>query len=291
MADHEFKTFTGERPLYGCKGLFVKECVFEDGESPIKECSDITLEGCTFGWKYPIWYSNDIQVRGTTWLTDARAGVWYCRNITVSDSLINAPKNFRRCSGISLKGVEFTNALETLWGCNDINMSDVSVKGDYFGMNCYDIKADNLRIMGNYSFDGARNIEITNSELITKDAFWNCENVTVKNSFISGEYIGWNSKHLTFENCTIESLQGLCYIEDLVLRNCTLNNTTLAFEYSSVDAELNGKVDSILNPLKGTIKVPSIGELIVEKDRVDAEATKIDCDKIEKISERPEWLM
>ena len=290
MTEYNHKTFIGERPLYGQKNIIVRDSVFKDGESPIKECGDVELIGCSFQWKYPIWYSNNVKVTCSTWEENARAGVWYCNNISIADSLINAPKNFRRCSDISLRGVRFTNALETLWGCNGITLKDVSVKGDYFGMNCSDITAEDLTIDGNYSFDGAKNIVITDSRLITKDAFWNCENVTVRDSFISGEYIGWNSKHLTFENCTIESLQGLCYIEDLVLRNCTLNDTTLAFEFSSVDADINSRVDSILNPSRGMIKAPSIGELIVEEDRVDKNATDIICNDIEKRSDRPEWL-
>ena len=42
------------------------------------------------------------------------------------------------------------------------------------------------------------------------------KNVTVYDSFITGEYLGWNAKNLTLINCTIESLQGLCYIDNLV---------------------------------------------------------------------------
>ena len=103
-------------------------------------------------------------------------------------------------------------------------------RGDYLAMNCSDIKAYKSGVLvGNYPFDGVRNIEITNSRLISKDCFWNCENVTVRDSFISGEYLAWNSRNVTFENCTIESLQGLCYVDNLVLRNCRLINTTLVF--------------------------------------------------------------
>ena len=32
------------------------------------------------------------------------------------------------------------------------------------------------------------------------------------------------------------------------MKNCTLINTTLAFEYSKVDADIKGKIDSVLNP-------------------------------------------
>ena len=142
-------------------------------------------------------------------------------------------------------------------------------------MNCSDIKVDNLRLVGNYPFDGARNIEISNSRLISKDCFWNCENVTVRDSFISGEYLAWNSRNVTFENCTIESLQGLCYVDNLVLRNCRLINTTLAFEYSSVDADVHGAIDSVFNPASGTIRADAIGELTLDPKRIDPSATTV----------------
>lgn len=87
--------------------------------------------------------------------------------------------------------------------------------------------------------------------MLSKDAFWNSENVTVYDSFISGEYLGWNAKNLTLINCTIESLQGMCYIENLVMKNCRLIHTALAFEYSTVDAQIQGKIDSVLNPSGG----------------------------------------
>ena len=142
-------------------------------------------------------------------------------------------------------------------------------------MNCSDMKIDNLRLDGNYSFDGVKNMEIRNSTLLSKDAFWNSENVTVYDSFISGEYLGWNAKNLTLVNCTIESLQGLCYIDNLVMKNCKLINTTLAFEYSSVDADITGEVDSVMNPSSGRISAEAIKELIMEKDKIDPEKTQI----------------
>ena len=97
----------------------------------------------------------------------------------------------------------------------------------------------------------------------------------MKNSFISGEYIGWNARNLTLENCTIESLQGFCYIDNLKLIHCKLLNTSLAFEFSSVDADITSSVDSVLNPTSGSIRAESIGELILEKDKIDPSLTKI----------------
>lgn len=269
--------YTGERPLFGARGLFIEDTIFADGESPLKESSDIELSGCMFKWKYPLWYSHDIYARDCTWFEMARAGVWYTHNITAESCRIEAPKNFRRCTGVTLKNISFPNAAETLWHCRDVTLEQVTARGDYFAMNSADIKVEGLTLYGNYSFDGAQNVEIHNSRLLSKDAFWNSENVTVYDSFIYGEYLGWNARNLTLVNCTVESLQGMCYIENLVMKNCKLINTTLAFEYSTVEADITGKIDSVMNPSGGRIKADSIGELILQKDRVDTTLTKIIC--------------
>lgn len=271
------QSYTGERALFKARNLKVYDSIFHDGESPLKESNNVEIYNSMFKWKYPIWYANNIKVEDSFWFENARAGVWYTNHITVNRSIIEAPKNFRRCNFLTLDQVNFTDAAETLWHCNNVVMNDVSAKGDYFAMNSTNMKIDHLKLVGNYPFDGARNIEIHNSKLMSKDAFWNADHVVVYDSFISGEYLGWNAKNITFINCTIESLQGLCYIDNLKMINCKLINTTLAFEYSTVEADIVGKIDSVLNPTSGKIIADSIDELIIEKDEVDPTKTMIIC--------------
>lgn len=272
--------YENERSLFAQKNLRIRDTVFDKGESPLKECSDLELEGCIFRYKYPLWYVNRVSVKNTTWFDMARAGVWYAKELQVEDSIVTAPKNFRRCDGFSLKNVDFTNAEETLWSCKNGSLTGVHAKGPYFAMNSEDLTVTNLTLDGDYAFDGVKNTVIRSSRLLTKDAFWNTENVTVYDSFISGEYLGWNAKNLTLIGCTIESLQGMCYIENLVMKDCKLINTVLAFEYSSVDAEINSRIDSVLNPGSGIIRAPRIDRLIIEKDYCDEGKIRILCDEI-----------
>ena len=281
---------TGERAMYQAHDVAIRETIFDGGESPLKESRNVSLDACMFKWKYPLWYARSVDVRNSTWFEMARAGVWYTENLTVENAMIQAPKNFRRCKGLTLTDVTFTNAAETLWSCTDVTMHNVTAKGDYFLMNSESLEIDGLRLDGNYSFDGVKNAVIRNAYLLTKDAFWNSENVTVYDSFISGEYLGWNAKNLTLINCTIESLQGMCYVENLKMVNCKLVHTTLAFEYSTADAEITTKIDSVLNPAGGKITAKGIGELIVEADKVDPTRTVIEAEQIDVRADRPEWL-
>ena len=269
---------TGERALFHGQDLAIYDTTFADGESPLKESRNIYLEGSLFQWKYPLWYSRDIRLKDCTLFEMARAGIWYTHNLEMENTLVEAPKNFRRATGLRIRQVNFPNAAETLWNCQDVTMEHVTARGDYFAMNSSDMKISDFELVGNYSFDGVKNVEIDRARMISKDAFWNSENVTVRNAFISGEYLGWNAKNLTLIDCTIESLQGMCYIDNLVMKNCKLLNTTLAFEYSTVDAQISNRVDSVMNPSGGTIRAKEIKTLIMEKDRVDVNKTKIICE-------------
>ena len=269
------KILTGELAMFAAVGMKIADCTFEDGESPLKESADLEIIGSMFKWKYPLWYCRNVSLENCTFYENARAGVWYTRGISFRHGIIEAPKTFRRSTDITLEDVFMPNAFETLWNCSDVKLRSVRARGDYFAMNVSGGEVDGLDLVGNYAFDGAKNVTVRNARMLTKDAFWNCENVTVIDSFISGEYLGWNSRNLTLINCTIESLQGMCYIEDLVLDNCRLVNTTLAFEYSKVEADIVGTVDSVKNPTSGRICADGYGEIIMEADKVDVSATEI----------------
>ena len=280
---------TGERAMFQASDCHISYCTFADGESPLKESGNLEIDNTLFKWKYPLWYCKNVTMKDSTLFDMARAGIWYTENISIADTIIEAPKTFRRTKGIRLRNVDMPNAAETLWNCRDIEMKRVMAKGDYFAMNSSNIVAENFDLVGNYSFDGCSNVEIHNSRLLSKDAFWNAENVTVYDSFISGEYLGWNSRNITLINCTIESLQGMCYIDNLVMKNCRLMNTNLAFEYSQADVEIIGSVDSVFNPKGGIIRADRIGELILDGRKVKIDQTQIVAGEILKKSDRASW--
>lgn len=279
MKQYHDQYFEGERPLFAETNATIEETTFGKGESPLKESQNIKLRDSIFAWKYPLWYSRNIQVDHSILKTMARSGIWYTHGITIQNSSIQAPKSFRRSSGIELIDDHFSNAQETLWRCDDIKLTNIQVNGDYFGMNSSNIYVSHLNLIGNYVFDGGKNIEIHHSTFVSKDAFWNCENVTIYDSTISGEYLAWNTKNLTLINCAIESNQGLCYIDHLKMRNCRLLHTDLTFEYcSNVDAEISSSIMSIKNPLNGKIHARSVGKIILDPTKINPGKTTIITD-------------
>lgn len=275
MQEKNAEIFTGERAMFGVKGVNFANCIFENGESPLKHSSNLKLNECVFAYKYPLWYANDIMLNGGYLEPLARAGMWYSTNLSFKDVVINAPKSFRKSSQISLENVNFSDASETLWGCVDVKIKNVFARGDYFGANSENLEIEGLNLDGNYCFDGCKNVRIINSKLISKDAFWNCENVVAQNCLISGEYLAWNSRNVTLINCTIKSLQALCYVENLIVKDCIFMDTSLAFEYSSVNVSINGAIKSIKNPKSGLIMAEQINEIIIDESLVDTKNIKI----------------
>lgn len=258
--------FGGERPLYAEKHLCLKNVIIEAGESALKETADIVAEHCEFRGKYPFWECDGFVVRNCIFREGARAALWYSKNCVMADTLVEAPKMFRDMDGVDLTDVRFPNAQETFWNCKNIRLRDVEVqKGDYIYMGSSEIDIDGYRQQGNYSFQYCKRVTVRNAILDTKDAFWETEDVTVYDSEIHGEYLGWYSKRLRLVRCHITGTQPLCYCEDLVLEDCTFGeDADLAFEYSSVNATLRGRVTSVKNPRSGRILADDYGEIILD---------------------------
>ncbi|KRN28655.1 hypothetical protein IV38_GL000858 [Lactobacillus selangorensis] len=281
--------FAGERSLFGANDLKIKNSVFLGGESPLKESSNVEVDSSTFTYKYPLWESTNAIVRNSKIEAAARAGFWYDDGLTVTNSVFMGPKEIRNSKHIKLEDVYFSDGEETLWNCEDVNLKNVQVKGDYFCQHSKDVYVDNLTLDGKYAFDSCENVEVHNSRMMFKDTFWNCKNVTIYDSFLSGKYLSWHAENITFINCTIETEQGLCYLDHLTMKNCVMTNSDRAFEYSSnVDLEINSRIESVKNIKSGVLKADSIGKLVMDPAKVDVSQTQIICTNIEENTDHTE---
>ncbi|MCF1422905.1 DUF3737 family protein [Mangrovimonas futianensis] len=270
--------YEGERPLYAAKDLRLENVKIYPGESALKEAQNIVADDCYFMGKYPFWHTNNSEIRNSHFTVFSRAAIWYSKNLRMFDTLVEAPKMFREIDGLYVENVKFTEAGETFWNCRNLELKNVEAKqAPYIFMNSSNLKIENLKLQGDYSFQDAKNVEIRNSYLDSKDAFWKTENVTVYDSVIIGEYLGWNSKNLKFVNCKIGGTQPLCYVDNLILENCEfLDDCDLAFEYSTVNADIVNHVVSVKNPLGGHIKAKSIGKVILDENYRNPGACKIE---------------
>ena len=264
------KQFDEERALYYLQNTDVSDCIFEgpaDGESVLKEARDIGVINCCFSLRYPLWHVRGFRMEKSTMDELTRAAIWYACDGEIVNSTLGGIKAVRECRNITLTGCDIVSQ-EFGWKSQGITLKDTSVTAEYIFLDSRDVKLENVKMKGKYSFQYMENLEIRDSYLDTKDAFWHSRNVTVVNSTLKGEYLAWFSEGLTLIDCHIIGTQPLCYCRDLKLINCTMEATDLSFEYSDVQAEIIGHVDSVKNPRSGRITLDSVGEVIMTDDVV-----------------------
>ena len=276
MKQYKNESYEGERALFKVKDALIEGCEFHDGESPLKESRNLVVNGCSFKWKYPLWYAKNIKCYEDVFDEGARAGIWYTEDSSFTDCTFIAPKLFRKCKNITISNGDFVHGDETFWWNENLVLSYVRVVGAYAFMKTKGIKGSNVEVEGGYAFDGCEDLELDHCKLITKDAFWNCKNVVCRDSYIECEYFGWNSENVTLINCTVKSHQGFCYMKNIKLINCEVIESDLTFEYcENIDAEIHSELLSIKNPISGRIICDGYGELILDDDAIDHSKTEI----------------
>lgn len=258
------KTYDEERALYALSDAEVSDCSFmgpADGESAMKESRDIAVKNCRFELRYPLWHSHKFTLSDSSMSETCRAPLWYSTDGIIDGTEINGVKCLRECQDISLKNCRAVSP-EFGWRCDRLNVTDCEIESEYPFFESRNMTVHNLTLKGKYSFQYVENAEIFDSHFQTKDSFWHAKNITVENSVINGEYFGWYSENLTLRNCKISGTQPFCYCKKLTLIDCTLEGCDLAFEYSDVQADIIGGIDSVKNPMSGKITADSIGAII-----------------------------
>ena len=260
-----------ERAFYGSKNVHFKNITIdgiEQGESAFKECRNITLEETNIVLKYCVWHCHNITLYKTVIDVNSRASIWYCENIEIINCKLNGVKACRNCSNLTLKDC-IINSDDFGWKAEGVKIINCKISGVTPLLDSSNVTVDGAEFTAKYIFQYSDNIKMTNTTIDTKDCFWHAKNVYCKNVKFVGEYLAWYSENCVFENCEINSIQPLCYCKKLKLINCTMPNCNLAFEYSDVDADIKGHVDSIRNVLSGKIVVDSLGEYVQDEHVLD----------------------
>ncbi len=260
--------FGGERPLFASHDLYLENVVIREGESAIKECSNIEAVGCRFEGNYPFWHVHGFRIDNCFFDVGGRSALWYSDHLKMTNTRIDAPKMFREMTDIELKNVVINDADEIFWRCRRINVENLTLhEGRYPFMFSRDIFVKKLRSDSKYVFQYVKNVEIHDAVITTKDAFWEVENVTIYDSELHGEYVGWHSKNLRLVRCHITGEQPLCYARDLFLEDCTFgSDCDRAFEYSTVQANIRGSITNIKNPTSGHITADRIGSVTLDEN-------------------------
>lgn len=266
MQEIKNKVFGGERPLFASRDLHLDRVRITEGESAIKECSNIKATNCRFEGNYPFWHVHGFEIADCYFDVGGRSALWYSDHLKMSDTVVDAPKMFREMEDISIKRVVLNDADEVFWRCSRIRAEGLELHGGtYPFMFSHDIYIDGLFSDSKYVFQYVKDVEIHNARITTKDAFWEVENVTVYDSVLDGEYLGWHSRNLRLVNCHITGEQPLCYAHDLVLQDCMFGeDCDRAFEYSTLHADIKGAITNIKNPTSGHITADSIDSITID---------------------------
>lgn len=268
----ENKTFDNERALYGSHDIVLKNCAFDgpaDGESALKECSDIDAQNIFFNLRYPCWHVHGLNISSSEMTDKCRAALWYSDHIRIQNSKLHGIKALRECRNVEITGSDIISP-EFGWSVTNIRMEKSKAQSEYFMMRSEHIEFKEVEFSGKYSFQYIKDAVFDNCRFDTKDAFWHAEHVLVRDSLVKGEYLAWYSKNVTFKNCTIIGTQPLCYCENLRLINCRMLETDLSFEKSEVEADITTEVLSIKNPSSGIIRVPAVKEIIRDDPKAKA---------------------
>lgn len=264
----ENQRFDEERALYGSRGITVKNSSFDgpaDGESALKESCDIVVDHVFCNLRYPFWHDHCLEIRDCEMTELCRAALWYSDHITITNTKMHGIKALRECSDVRIENCDIISP-EFGWSVKNIEMSHTTAESEYFMMRSGNLHFNDVQFKGKYSFQYVENAVFENCVFDTKDAFWHSKNVTVKNSVVKGEYLAWYSQGLTLINCKITGTQPFCYCEGLRLIDCEMEDTDLCFEKSEVNAVITTPVISIKNPKSGLIRVPDLGELIMDDE-------------------------
>ena len=266
MERYEALTLDEERALYGLNGAEVVRCKFEgpaDGESALKECRNVHLTDCDLKLRYPLWHVSGGSLTNCRMTDTCRAALWYDDHLTIKDCDLGGIKALRECRQITLEGGQATST-EFGWMCHDLTVRDFSLTSEYPFLHTTDSEFVGFHLKGKYSFQYTKNLVFRNCVLDTKDAFWHAENITVYDSVVKGEYLAWYASNIRFVRCKISGTQPLCYCKGLILEDCTMEGCDLSFENSEVTATVHGHIDSVKNPVSGTINADTVGEIILD---------------------------
>lgn len=269
MMEFRNKTWDQERALYGMHNCKVVDCKFEgpaDGESALKECTNVEIENCDFKLRYPIWHVKNVKINNMRMTDTCRASMWYVDNIEIKNSQMNGIKALRECNNITIYDSSAISD-EFCWMCHNIKIKGLELSSVYPFLCCSNIEIEDMKANAKYCFQYAQDVTIRNLNIDTKDTFWHGKNVTVYDSVLKGEYLGWYSENLHLIRCKIIGIQPLCYCKGLVLEDCEMIDTNLSFENSDVKATIVGSILSIKNPISGYIHADSIGEIILDEHR------------------------
>mgnify|MGYP001775683688 CR=1 FL=1 len=115
------KEFEGERPLFASHDLHIDNVTIGEGESAIKECSNILATKCRFRGKYPFWHVRGLTIENCRFEAGSRAALWYSDNMNMRNTVVDAPKMFREMDNLVLENCTFDASCDRAFEYSTLN--------------------------------------------------------------------------------------------------------------------------------------------------------------------------
>ena len=132
--------------LYNSKNLIVEDCRFEgpeDGESALKECSNIKLNNCYMDLRYPFWHDNLVSINNVEMTKNCRAALWYSKDISITNSTLGGIKALRECSDVTIYN-SYIDSAEFGWKTKKLTINNTTLSGEYAFFECKDVYIDKI---------------------------------------------------------------------------------------------------------------------------------------------------
>ena len=143
-------TFGGERPLFESHNLRMENITISDGESAIKECTNLEADGCKFYGKYPWWH-----VDGT--LHDGTYPFMGCRNVEIDGLVSDSKYVFQYVKHAVIRNAKITTK-DSFWETEDITVYDSVLDGEYLGWHSKNLRLVRCHIAGEQPLCYAENL-------------------------------------------------------------------------------------------------------------------------------------
>ena len=127
------KRFGEERALYNLNNSKVIDCRFEgeeDGESALKEASNIEILNTYMDLRYPLWHVETCKMDKVIMTENCRAAIWYSNNFEINNSVLGGIKAVRECNNISINNSKI-KSLEFGWKSKNISIKNSELVGEY----------------------------------------------------------------------------------------------------------------------------------------------------------------
>ncbi len=230
----ENENFSTDRPLLGDCDFLCEGCAFV-GDGALRACRNFVLENCEVG------------------CLDGSSA------FTLSHCKIASELN--RCEKITLRDSEAA-VDDFCRAAHGVTVVESSIKGDGAFCDCRNVFAHRMELCGKNAFKNCKNVELESCKIDSVDAFFGCENVTVKNSVIVCERLCASCKNVKLVNCTVVGEKPLCNCKNARALDCVFQSAAGAFCGSDIRATLRAPIDSIVDPLRGVIVAPAVGEIV-----------------------------